>query len=96
MKQRTRNKIAQKWHYNEVRYTIKQVLTATRGRVIWTRWRNGYDYYIGYDGRIYRREREENCPTCVHYNDCMKKYSKSYPIGNKYICASYKYNLIKR
>lgn len=95
MKRRTRNKIAQKWHFNGVGYTIKQVLTATRGRVIWTRWRNGCDYHVGYDGRIYKREREENCPSCVHYNECMEKYSKSYPVGNKYICASYKHSLIK-
>lgn len=95
MKQRIRNKIAKKWHFNGVRYTIRQVLTATKGRVIWTRWRNGYDYHIGYDGRIYKREREENCPSCVHYNECMRKYSKSYPIGDKYICVSYKHSLIK-
>lgn len=90
MKWRTRNKIAQKWHLNGVHYTIKQVLAATRGRVIWVRWINGCDYHIGYDGGICKREREGNCPSCVHYNECMRKYSKSYPVGDKYICASYK------
>lgn len=95
MKRRIRDKIAKKWHLNGVCYAIKQVLMVSMGRVIWVRWINGYDYHISNDGKIYRWKRRENCPSCVHYEECMEKYSKTFPVGDKYICVSYKNILMK-
>ena len=60
MKQRIRNKIFNnRWR---LKYTLGQIVTASRGTVFCVQPGNGYEYYLNYHNGKIRKEKIDNHP----------------------------------